>query len=140
MLQKMRKKLGCKKGFTLIELIVVIAILGILAMIAIPRLSAVQEDARKAADIANSKSIATAISAANARGKIAETVSSAAALPSSGEIFDSFPNGYPTAQTTVVKGKSFTYTVDIGTGVVTVWVENGATDYQIYPTIDAIFK
>jgi len=44
------KKNSKKKGFTLIELIVVIAILGILALIAIPRLAGFSDKARQAND------------------------------------------------------------------------------------------
>lgn len=54
-MNKLRK--NSRKGFTLIELIVVIAILAILAAILIPVVSGFIEDANIAADTANAKNI-----------------------------------------------------------------------------------
>jgi type IV pilus assembly protein PilA len=48
-LRKLQKKMN-QKGFTLIELIIVIAILGILAALAIPRFFGFTESAKQAAD------------------------------------------------------------------------------------------
>ena len=49
-----------EKGFTLVELIVVVAILGILAVIGITRFAGLTDSAREKADIATAASIATA--------------------------------------------------------------------------------
>jgi len=50
-----------RKGFTLIELIVVIAILGVLMLIAVPRFTGTLNNAKKTADDATEKVIQSAV-------------------------------------------------------------------------------
>lgn len=61
-LQKMRQNMKKKgKGFTLVELIVVIIIIAIIAAVAIPRITAFQENARKSRIQSEHRQLVTAI-------------------------------------------------------------------------------
>ena len=61
MLKKMRKLLKHQEGFTLVELMIVVVILGILAGIGVQQYNEVQEKAREGVDKANRKMIENAI-------------------------------------------------------------------------------
>lgn len=63
-----KKRLAKGKGFTLMEMVVVIAIIAILAMIAAPQAFRAINRSRASADIASAKNVATAIMQAMAEG------------------------------------------------------------------------
>ena len=66
----MMKLKNKKKGFTLIELIIVIAIIAILAAISIPKFGEVRKKSYVSSDVANAKTIANAATALLAEGEI----------------------------------------------------------------------
>ncbi|NLD99396.1 MAG: prepilin-type N-terminal cleavage/methylation domain-containing protein [Fibrobacter sp.] len=70
MLKLLNKKLRNKGGFTLTELIVVVAILGILVAVAVPTVIGYIDDAKESADLSNAKTLENAIARLMAKGTI----------------------------------------------------------------------
>ena len=74
------KKLKNRKGFTLIELIVVIAILGILAAVLVPQFGGFTDKARSAQGMTDAQAITTAIEAFNVENGAYPTATNEAAI------------------------------------------------------------
>ncbi|MGH4118668.1 prepilin-type N-terminal cleavage/methylation domain-containing protein [Clostridium sp.] len=133
----MIKNVKKKKGFTLIELIIVIAIIGILAAIAVPKYSSVQKDAKVKADIASAKVIADATVIAMNNN---ETFTAPAA-PVAADIVKYLPQ-YPTPQ--LISG---VFTIAVADDLVTVTVASdeiqtiastsitATSTFQLYPEL-----
>lgn len=128
---KFVNKLKNKKGFTLVELIIVLAVLGIIAAIAVPRFAKVQDQAKIDADIAAAKNIAKAAEMylAQVDGNLNTTISPSALVS----------NGYldevPKSQCNNHKNKNFTIDIDAN-GKITVEVDN----LQLYPEPSTSYK
>jgi type IV pilus assembly protein PilA len=63
-----------KKGFTLVELVIVIAIIAILAAMAIPKLGSMRTTAKVSNDVAAAKNIATVASTMVANGTLTASI------------------------------------------------------------------
>jgi type IV pilus assembly protein PilA len=121
MLKNLRKK---KKGFTLIELIVVIAIIAILSAIAIPKFGSIKQNAKEKADLSNAKIIANMVTVLYESGEI-NPITTAEEVTSTTKIGENLQEIPKTAA-----GNSFYVTIDT---VGKVKVFNGNTTTIIYP-------
>jgi len=100
MIQFFTKKLRNKKGFTLVELLIVIALLGILAGIAIPRMTGLTEGAKKSADQATVQTLMRDTQVAIVSGQLS-TEAIVATLITDDKVKGTYFDGYvmPTSQT-----------------------------------------
>ena len=114
-LMKRSSKLNNKKGFTLVELIVVIVIIGILAAVLAPKLGGFTDKAREAGVLASANQIATAaeaLYAENGKAPTSDEIKVLAGVDGTITDIDSVTTNkvIEFVYTTTVKGVEFTAT------------------------------
>ncbi len=136
---KNQKTMG-NKGFSLVELIVVIAIMVVLVAVLAPVFTKYVEQSRRATDVQNASAIADAVLAQAAEDNLTSDTA---------EVDDGTLSAIPTAPTTrgnsVATGSKFTYVYDADantcqvyvsadTGKTDITTETGAKKYRDDPT------
>ncbi|MEA3313552.1 MAG: type II secretion system protein [Caldisericota bacterium] len=135
-----------KKGFTLIELMVVVAIIGVLALLGLRLYTGQQRKAKNAIVKANAGTIQTLIQAELADNEVSVIAGDTYmdGLVSDSGIRNPF-SGSPQTESYFSDGSISTFTTDTSEGEVYVWLDdsdvfhvNGWDDLgtKIYPTVD----
>lgn len=138
----MKKKMN-NKGFSLVELIVVITILGVLVGIAIPQFLGYVDRTKRNSDVKNAQEIATVLMA-----EIADNATTVAALLGGGsavktaKVEDALLGGKMKAPSVKLKSGEFfwaTYKQDVSE--LKILVGAAATGAkELYPNVDASYK
>lgn len=118
-----------KAGFSLVEMLVVIAIIGIIAAIAIPNIGSINNSARIATGQRNAQSVASVLNAAVAAGA---TLTGLSGTSTGGDIIDLAETGVTPADGSF-KGKKFTVGAidDDEEPVAAVYLSYDATNSQV---------
>ncbi|WP_278286089.1 prepilin-type N-terminal cleavage/methylation domain-containing protein [Clostridium sp. 3-3] len=136
-LKKKNELMKKKKGFTLVELIIVIAIIAILAAMAIPKFSSVRVDAKVSNDAAAAKNIQSQIAIEVANNNIAvPTTNPTVTTAVDDSILEKLDGKVGnTKKAEAISTATFKYQV-MKNGDIKVFVNDGKKDYQLAPEID----
>lgn len=147
--RKANSKRKNNKGFSLVELIIVIAIMAILVGVLAPQFVKYLNKSKTATDIQNAQNIASAVAAQWSEDQTVTTKTMAGAYENDGVTIDNVQVDGTGADSTAIQGvvggkpavkakNGYHFYVSVtNKGVVTVNVSNGTDTVELYPEVEA---